>query len=117
MLFTLYIICGFAIGIISGFLGIGGGAMFIPLFIYAFKMNMYQAVGTSLAVIGPISIIGALSHHTKGNVDLGPVVFVAIAAAVGIALSGQLIHHIPELVLRRFFAVFLIIVAVKLLMK
>jgi uncharacterized protein len=114
MIIVLYLLVGLIIGLISGFLGIGGGAMLVPLFIYVFKMNMYQAVGTSLAVIAPISIIGAFSHHLKGAVNLEPVLLIALAAAVGIFISGQVIHLIPALILRRSFAVFLVLIAVKM---
>ena len=108
---------GFFIGLASGLIGIGGGTMLVPLFIYAFKMDMYRAVGTSLAVIAPVSIVGALSHHLKGNVELAPVLFVALAACAGVFVSGQIIHTVPEAILRKGFAAFLIFVAVKMVLK
>jgi uncharacterized protein len=117
MIIVLYVIAGLIIGLISGFLGIGGGAMLVPLFIYLFKMNMYQAVGTSLAVIAPVALIGAFSHHMKGTVNLEPVLVIALAAAVGIFISGQVIHLIPALILRRTFSVFLVLIAVKMFMR
>lgn len=117
MMTLLCLAAGFGIGLISGLIGIGGGVMLVPLFVYAFKMNMYQAVGTSLAVIAPVSLVGALSHHLKGNVELAPVLGVTLAAAVGIFVSGQIVHLVPETLLKRAFAVFLIFVAVKLVLK
>ena len=117
LLLVIYALCGLGIGFTSGLIGIGGGTMLVPLFIYAFKMNMAKAVGTSLAVIGPVSLVGAISHHMKGNVELAPVIVVAVGAAIGIFFSGQLIHLVPETLLKRTFAVFLIFVAAKMLMK
>lgn len=117
MLTLACIAAGFGIGFVSGLIGIGGGTMLVPLFIYAFKMDIYKAVGTSLAVIGPVSLVGAFSHHLKGHVDFGPVLFVALAACVGIFASGQVIQAVPEAALRRGFAAFLIFVAVKMVLK
>lgn len=117
-MFTLLcVLSGFGIGLVSGLIGIGGGTMLVPLFIYGFKMDIYRAVGTSLAVIGPVSIVGAFSHSLKGNVALGPVVFVALAACLGVFASGQLIQWVPAVALKRAFAVFLVIVAVQLVWK
>lgn len=115
---TLFlIVSGYAIGLLSGLIGIGGGTMLVPLFVYAFKMDMYRAVGTSLAVIAPVALVGALSHHSKGNVDLGSVLWVAAAAAVGIFTSGQIIQYFPEVLLKKAFGVFLVFVAFKMLFR
>ena len=110
----LLLVSGFGIGLISGLVGIGGGTMLVPLFIYAFKMDMAKAVGTSLAVIAPVTLVGAVSHHLRGNVDLSSVLWVAAAAALGIFTGGQVIHFFPEVLLKRSFAVFLVIVAAKM---
>ena len=117
MFFVLCAVFGFCVGFVSGLIGIGGGTMLVPLFMYAFKMDIYKAVGTSLAIIGPVSLVGAYSHHLKGNVQLAPVLFVGAAAAIGIFAGGQMIHHVPEIALKRGFAVFLIFLAVKMMWK
>ena len=117
MQWFLFGFCGLLIGLISGLIGIGGGTMLVPLFMYGFKMNIYKAVGTSLAVIAPVSLVGAYSHHLKGNVDLGPVLIVAIAASIGIFAAGQIIHVVPETALKRAFALFLLFVAFRMAMK
>ena len=113
----VFILCGFVVGTISGVLGIGGGAMLVPLFIFFFKFNIYQAVGTSLAVIVPMALMGGISHHIKGNVQLAPVLLIAVGAMAGMFLAGQIIHYIPAPVLRKGFAIFLIIIAIKMLLK
>ena len=113
----LLVLAGFGIGLISGLIGIGGGAMLVPLFIYAFKMNMVKAVGTSLAVIAPVTLVGAYSHHLKGNVDLSSVLWIALAAAAGIFTSGQIIQYIPETLLKKAFGVFLAFVSFKMLFR
>jgi len=111
------VVSGLGIGLVSGWIGIGGGAMLVPLFVFFFKMNMYKAVGTSLSVIAPVAFVGAFSHHLRGNVDFNPVLVLALGAMVGMFVAGQTIQYIPEIILRKGFAVFLIFVAVRLLLK
>lgn len=111
------ILYGMAIGLTSGLLGIGGGTMLVPMFIFVFGMTMHQAVGTSLAVIIPMSIVGAFSHHLKGNVHLHSVGWIALGCVVGIFFSGYIIRFIPAIILRKGFAFFLIFVAIRLLIK
>lgn len=111
------ILCGMGIGLTSGLLGIGGGTMLVPMFVFVFGMTMHQAVGTSLAVIIPMSLVGAFSHHLRGNVNIHSVGWIALGCVIGIFFSGYIIKYIPAAVLRKGFAFFLIFVAIRLLIK
>lgn len=113
----MMIAAGAGIGLVSGLIGIGGGAMMVPLFVYWFKMDMVRAVGTSLAVIAPITLIGGWSHFMKGHVELAPVVWVAAGATAGMFASGWAIEWIPQDLLRKGFAAFLLFMAFKLFFK
>ncbi len=115
---TLFLlISGFAIGLLSGLIGIGGGTLLVPLFVYAFKMDMVKAVGTSLAVIAPVTLVGAISHHMKGHVDLSSVLWVALAAGAGIFTSGQIIEYFPEALLKKAFGAFLAFISFRMLFR
>lgn len=65
--------CGCAIGglagIASGFLGIGGGFIIVPLMVAYLGLDMKQATGTSLVAIGILAIPGVISHALYGNID------------------------------------------------
>ena len=63
-------------GFFAGLLGAGGGMIIVPLLFFAFKLAgyssdvlMHLAVGTSLAIIFPTSIISAYTHYKIGNFD------------------------------------------------
>jgi uncharacterized membrane protein YfcA len=103
----LILALGLGTGLLSGLLGVGGGIIMVPVFVYLFKMNVHQAVGTSLAVMVPIALIGSLKHFLGGNVELRGMVFFVLAALVGGWLGATLAQALPALVLRRVFAVFL----------
>jgi len=60
-------------------------------------------------------MVGAFSHHLKGNVELGSVLWVTVGAVLGIFISGQIIHLISPVILKRCFAAVLILVSIKML--
>ncbi|MBI4971955.1 MAG: sulfite exporter TauE/SafE family protein [Candidatus Omnitrophica bacterium] len=108
------ILIGVAAGVLSGLLGIGGGTVLVPLFLYIMKMDIHTATGTSLAVIIPTTIIGALSHHFAGQVDWKAALIVAILAAIGVYAGVKLNVMMPPQMLQKVFAVFLFFIAVQL---
>ena len=108
------ILLGIIAGILSGLLGIGGGTILVPLFIYVLKMDIHVATGTSLAVIIPTTIIGTWAHHSAGQVDWKVAVIVALLAAIGVYAGVKLNVILPAHVLQRIFAVFLFFVSLQL---
>ena len=110
-------ITGLLAGLFGGILGIGGGAIMIPLMVGIMKMGQHQAHGTSLAAMVFIGISGALTYGMKGSVDITASVILA-AASVGTAYVGaRYAHSLPEWKLKRSFGVFLLIVTVLLFLK
>lgn len=73
------------------------------------------AFGTSLAVIIPTMISGALAHHKRGAVDWQAAIPMGIAAIFGGLAGGMAASHIPGSVLRLFFAVFILIMAARMI--
>ena len=105
---------GVIAGMLSGLLGIGGGTVLVPLFLYILKMDIHAATGTSLAVIIPTAVIGTWAHFQAGQVDWKIALVVAILAAVGSYAGVRLNVMLPSLVVQRIFAVFLFCVAFQL---
>jgi len=64
-----YSIAGFAVGVIVGLTGVGGGALMTPLLVLGFGVAPVTAVGTDLLNAGFMKIGGAASHASKGHVD------------------------------------------------
>ncbi|HUK63856.1 MAG TPA: sulfite exporter TauE/SafE family protein, partial [Dongiaceae bacterium] len=59
---------GLAVGLLAGFMGVGGGVLAVPAFVLLFGMDQPTAQGTSLAVILVTAPAGALQHHRQGTV-------------------------------------------------
>ncbi len=108
---------GLAAGALSATLGIGGGVVFVPALAVIASFDQQLAQGTSLAVIVPTTIIGAWVHARAGRVDWPAALRVGAGGIVGGLLGAQVALGINEGLLRRMFAVFLVVVAVRMLLR
>lgn len=99
---------GALVGLLAGFMGVGGGVIAVPAFVLLLGMPQHVAQGTSLALILVTAPAGALEHARRGNVLGRLVPGLAIGAAAGGLLASVLVQRIPVLVLTRAFAVFLL---------
>jgi uncharacterized membrane protein YfcA len=111
---ALAVVGGLAAGILSGFIGIGGGTAFVPIMTVGFRFNQALAQGTSLAAIIPTAIVGGITHLREGNVLIGPALWMGGGGVVGAILGALLAVHVPGLILARMWGVFLVLMAFRL---
>ncbi len=112
-----YLGIGLVVGILSGLLGIGGGVLLVPAIVLIWGRSMQLAVGTSLAVIVPCALAGALRHHFSfGNVDLRLAALLAVGAVIGgYALGPPLAEYLSGPTLKKIFGVLMIIIGLRML--
>lgn len=110
------IAAGLATGIISGLVGIGGGVLLVPILLYVFRADMHTAAGTSLAIIIPTALSGAISHFSRGSVDLRLALLLTVGAIAGALVGTWLGHALPAVTLKRIFSVILLIVSFTILL-
>jgi len=79
------------------------------------KFDPHRAIGTSLAVIVPVAIASLARHHLAGHVVWKTALWVALVAGVAGWLGAELSTHLAGSVLKRAFAVFLLLVSLKML--
>ena len=103
---------GAAIGLLAGFMGVGGGILAVPAFALGLGMPQHLAQGTSLAVILVTGPAGAIEHARHGNVVGRVIPPLAIGAAIGAPLASWLANSLRNDLLVRLFAVFLLANAV-----
>ncbi len=100
----------FAVGLLTGIVGIGGGFLIVPALVLLARVPMKQAVGTSLLVIAMNAAAGSLGYLGTLIIPWGfLVVFTAVAVA-GILVGTSLVRFVPAVALKRAFAVFLLLV-------
>ncbi|MDX6688640.1 MAG: uncharacterized protein QOG15_97 [Solirubrobacteraceae bacterium] len=107
------IAAGFAIGALTGFFGVGGGFMIVPVLTIAFGLGFHRAVATSLVIITLTGLAALASHLAAGaTVDAGLTASLALPTAVG-AVAGTMIgRRLPQAALGQAFALVLTGVAV-----
>lgn len=106
---------GLSAGALGGIFGIGGGLIMIPGLVLLLGIDQHTAIGTSLAVmLPPIGIAATYNYYKSGSVNLAYAVVIALAFIVGSFLSSKLALTLPEMTMRRIFAVFLVIMGVRM---
>lgn len=112
-----YIVLGLGAGIASGFLGIGGGSILIPVLVYMFGLSQHQAQGTTLALmVPPIGLLAAWKYYVEGNVKLNMAAFICIGFLVGGLIGAFLVHKVPASILKKIFGVFLLLISIKMIL-
>ncbi|MCW8891897.1 MAG: sulfite exporter TauE/SafE family protein [Deltaproteobacteria bacterium] len=109
-------------GFLAGLLGIGGGVILVPLFLWLFPLAgfapevvVHTAFGTSLAIILPTAISSTFGHRKRRNVDWHMVTFLAVGGVLGSLLGSSVAALISGANLKLFFGLMQIIVSLKLL--
>jgi|SRR6266540_701994 len=112
------IVIGIFIGILSGMVGIGGGVVLTPILIFGYHMTQHKAQGTSLAMLLlPTGFLAFWKYYKAGNADLKLGLLIAVGVFIGGQFGGQWAQQISDTGLRKIFAVFLLIVSVKLFLQ
>ena len=99
----------------SGLLGIGGGIVLVPAMVLLLGMSQHQAHGTSLAVISFVVLLSAAFYGLHGQVDWVVAMELAIGGVVGAAIGARLACLSSARQLRKYFGLFLIAIAVRML--
>lgn len=108
---------GLAAGVVSGYVGVGGGFLMIPLFMQLLKTPMKLTSGTSLIAVMILAIPGTITQAMLGNVDWIAGIMVSIGAIPGAVIGSKLISRVSELSLRFVFSAFLLVAAVLLILN
>lgn len=105
---------GIVAGFLSGYVGVGGGFIMVPLFMALLGVPMRLASGTSLLAVCILAIPGAVEQGILGNIDYLVGIATAAGSIPGAILGAGLVKRVPERALRFAFAAFLLVVAVVL---
>ena len=99
---------GVTAGAYSGFLGLGGGFVLVPLLNRATGMPIKRAIGTSLVAIGVLSIPGIVTHYALGNIDVALGLALMVGAVPGALLGARITRAASDKAVRIAFAVMLL---------
>ncbi|OVE76740.1 permease [bacterium F11] len=112
----MFVLIGLFAGVVSGLFGVGGGLVIVPSLLFLAKFKIHAALGTSLgALLLPVGLLGVLHYYKGGNVNIKVALIIGCGIFIGTYIGAKIVQPIPVVVLRRIYAIFLIIIAGKLL--
>ena len=108
----LYLSLGLMAGTLSGMFGIGGGTILIPGLVFLAGLTQHEAQGTTLAImLLPIGLLAVMRYYHSGHVRFDIAAFICIGFLIGGLLGANVAVGLPNLILKKAFGVFLMIVA------
>ena len=105
---------GLVAGLASGYVGVGGGFIMVPLMLSIIGIPMRKASGTSLIAVMILAIPGVIEQAILGNINYLAGIAVVIGTIPGAVVGAHLVTKVPERTLRFAFGCFLIVAAVML---
>ncbi|MEZ4790661.1 MAG: sulfite exporter TauE/SafE family protein [Flavobacteriales bacterium] len=112
----LLLLVGLVAGILSGFVGIGGGVIMVPALIWLLSYSQQQAQGTSLAVLMfPVVFLAVRNYYKAGAIDPKVVGFIAIAFVAGSYFGSKWSLALPMETVRKVFGAVILLVALKMI--
>ncbi|MDQ6712226.1 MAG: sulfite exporter TauE/SafE family protein [Candidatus Dormibacteraeota bacterium] len=106
---------GAVAGVLSGLLGIGGGAVMVPAMTLLMGLSQHVAQGTSLLVIIPTAISGSITHFRMGNIRVKTAGWLSVGGALGAIAGAVLALASPDQLLRLLFGAYLGFTGVRML--
>lgn len=118
MTWILVTVIGLFAGVVSGLFGVGGAIVIIPGLVLLAHLNQHTANGTSLAaLLLPVGLLGALEYYKRGQVNIPYAALLAVGLLIGAFLGAKLAGSLSDVMLRRAFGAFLLLVSAKLLLS
>jgi uncharacterized membrane protein YfcA len=116
------LLTGALVGFASGLLGVGGGFIMVPVQFFLLTslgidptISIRVAFGTSLAVILPTAVSGALGHKRRGAVLIRPMILMGFSGIIAAFIGGTIATNVPGFYLRIIFGFLIIIAAIWML--
>ena len=113
----ILVIYGVLIGLVTGFLGAGGGFLLIPALVILMKLPMKEAIGTSLLIIALNSLIGFLGDIGRHPIDWTFIVLISAIAMAGIFIGGYFNQKVNSNKLKKGFGWFVLVMGTYILVK
>jgi uncharacterized membrane protein YfcA len=112
----VFVLLGIFAGIVSGTLGLGSGTVIVPVLVLICSFGQKSAQGTALAVMVPMALVGAARYWKNPEIEMNAAIIalIILGSLAGVLAGTELASRLPSHTLRKVFAIFLAIVAVKM---
>lgn len=111
-----YTILGLIAGFINGILGVGGGTFLIPALTYIYRLKQHIAHGTTITVIFPTAIASTFIYGMNKQLDVQLTWQIILSGILGGFLGAKLMNKLSASLLKKLFALFIIITGIRLVL-
>ena len=112
---AILVLIGITAGMLSGFVGIGGGVIIVPALVYLMGMSQHGAQGTSLMLmLPPIGILAVYNYYKAGSVNIWYGVVIAIFFVIGGYFGSKISLRMNPSWVKLIFGVIMIYVAFRM---
>lgn len=112
----ILLLIGLLAGMLSGFVGVGGGIIIVPALVIFLGFTQHGAQGTSLAVLlAPVGVFAVMNYYKAGHIDIRAAAVIGLAFIIGAYFGSKIAIGINQEMVKKVFAVFMIAVAIKML--
>ncbi len=111
------ILYGFITGLVAGLLGIGGGFILVPVFMYVLGLSIREAVGTALASWLSIAATSSLFKISTGIVNIPAAILTGTGAIIGAQVGARILPKIPQRTVKTLLAVLFLYFAIRLMLE
>lgn len=110
------VLIGLAAGVLSGFVGIGGGLLIVPCLVYFLGLTQHEAQGTSLVMmLPPIGILACYNYYQSGNLNWKYGLVLASVFVVGAFFGSKFSLKLSPTTVKRVFGVILLFASIKMI--
>jgi len=111
-------IIGLFAGILSGFVGVGGGVIIVPALVFILGVNQHEAQGTSLFVLMmPVVALAVMNYWKSGNVNWKFGTVIALTFLLGGFIGSKLSLKLSPGIVKLIFGIFMAYVSIKLILS
>ncbi|MDB0062519.1 sulfite exporter TauE/SafE family protein [Crocinitomicaceae bacterium] len=112
------VLIGISSGILSGFVGVGGGIIIVPALVFMLGMTQHQAQGTSLFILLlPVGILAVMNYMKAGHINWGYGIVVSLTFVIGGYIGSKLSLKLSPHAVKFVFGIIMILISIKLIVS
>lgn len=111
---AIAIITGMTTGILSGLLGIGGGAILVASAVVFMGIGQHAAQAAALVAMVPTALVGVAKHHRNKMINYQVAPYLALGLIFGGAVGAYVANSISDILLRKIFSAFFAIMSLQM---
>ena len=114
----ILLLIGVCAGLLSGFVGVGGGIIIVPALVFFLGYSQHMAQGTSLTLmLPPIGLLAFYNYHKSGNTNIYAALIIAVAFILGAYFGSKLAISLDQKLVKKIFGAVMLLASIKLLVS